>query len=82
MARDELARADQLAALKELAIERGFNPAKLEALEADVRIEQLVEHLKDWLVEPTLRGRLRRCGLLGDDEGRPGGSDEERPDGG
>lgn len=81
MARDELARADQLAALKELAIEHGFHPAKLQAIEADVRPEQLLEHLKDWLVEPTLHGRLRRCGLLDDDEGRPDGSDEERPDG-
>lgn len=81
MARDELARADQLAALKELALERGFNPAKLEALQANLRPEQLMEILVDWLEAPTLRGRLRRCGLLRDDEGRPGGNDEERPEG-
>ena len=61
---DELQRADQLAALKEQALERGFAPAKPEARDADVRSEQIIAYLQEWLEAPTLRGRLRRSGLL------------------
>ena len=62
--RDELERAEELTTLKQQALERGMDPAKLAAFEADVSSEHLVATLKEWLEAPTLRGRLRRGGLL------------------
>ena len=45
---DEPSRANELTRLKPQAIERGVDPAKLDALGAELGPDRLAIHLEDW----------------------------------